>query len=97
MFRHTDYNYSTRQTYGNTFPQTKLTENGDAQRDDRFGNSLDISGDLLVIGIYKDDSNATDSGSAFVIRSLYDEPTGTWTISEQIRLTSDSGLGDEFG
>ncbi len=80
LFRHTD---------GNDFPQiklTELTENGDAQTDDRFGNSLDISGDVLVIGAYKDNSTATDSGSAFV-----------WTITEQIRLIGDPVQRTEFG
>jgi hypothetical protein len=88
-----------RYTEGNVFPQTKLTENGDAKRDDRFGNSVDISGDALVIGVYRDDIDATDSGSAFVLRSVYDETTETWTITEQVRLeTDDPGeAGNEFG
>jgi hypothetical protein len=77
LFRHTD---------GNNFPQTKLTESDDPQTDDRFGNSVDISGDALVIGAYLDDINARNAGSAFV-----------WTINEQIRLTGDSEAGNEFG
>ncbi len=90
LFRHTD---------GNDFPQTELTENGDSQTDDRFGNSLDISGDALVIGAYLDDIDGRNSGLAFVLRSVYDESTETWTITEQIRLeTDDPGeAGNEFG
>jgi hypothetical protein len=93
--------YLFRLTDGNDFPQIKLTEltqNGDAQKYDFFGNSLDTSGDALVIGAYKkDDSNASDSGSAFVVRSLYDETTETWTIEEQVELTGDSVERAEFG
>jgi hypothetical protein len=86
-------------TDGNDFPQTKLTEDGDAKAGDHFGNSLDISGDALVIGAeWMDDSNTTDSGSAFVVRSSYDESTETWIITEQTKLTaSEPSSRDEFG
>jgi len=97
--------YLFRYTDGNDFPQTKLTEtilteNGEAQIADRFGNSVDISGDFLVIGAYQDDFNVNvrNSGSAFVARFSYDEAT-EWTIDEQAKLTAREPLsgGDEFG
>ena len=86
LFIHTD---------GNDFPQTEFTKNAYVQTADYFGNSLDISGDVLVIGAYKYD--ITDSGSASVVRSFYDETTETWTMEEQVELTSDSVAKAEFG
>jgi hypothetical protein len=86
-------------TDGSILPQPKLTENGDAAMSDYFGNSLDISGDALVIGAYKDDIDARDSGSAFVFRSVYDEETETWSINGPIRLETDEPgeAANEFG
>lgn len=96
--------YLFRYTDGNDFPQIKLTEtelieNSEVQIADRFGNSVDISGDFLVIGAYQDDFNVDvrNSGSAFVARFSYDEATG-WTIEEQDKLTATEPLaGDQFG
>ena len=97
--------YLIRYTEGNDFPkikltETKLIENAEAQTADRFGNSVDISGDFLLIGAYLDDFNVVDirnSGSAFVARFSYDEAT-EWTIDEQAKLTASEPLSsDEFG
>lgn len=72
--------------------------------DDRFGYSLAISGDTVVIGAFKEDSNATgvngnqadnsatDSGAAYVfVRS-----GGTWTQQAYLKA-SNTGAGDQFG
>jgi len=90
--------YLFRYTGGNDLPQIKFTDNGDAKKDDRLGNSLDISGDTLVIGAYwRDESNETDSGSAFVVRFSYDEDMETLAIAEKIKLTGDPVQKAEFG
>ncbi|MCP4545787.1 MAG: DUF11 domain-containing protein [bacterium] len=71
--------------------QQKLTAS-DAAADDRFGNSVGISGDTVVVGAYLDDDAGIDSGSAYVfVRS-----GTTWT--EQQKLTaSDAAADDLFG
>ena len=52
---------------------------------DRFGYSVSISGDQLVVGAYEDDDNGTNSGSAYV----YEKVGGVWT-NEQ-KLTASDG------
>ena len=85
-------------TDSNKFPQTKLSGNSTAKTGDHFGNSLDISGDTLVIGAHwMDDGDLSNSGAAYVVRSFYDETTETWTMEEQVELTSDSVAQAEFG
>ncbi|MHA2298512.1 MAG: GH25 family lysozyme [Candidatus Hodarchaeales archaeon] len=64
----------------------------DRAEGDRFGASVSISGDTIVIGAYTDDDAGSSSGSAYVfVRS------GTiWT--QQAKLTaSDATEGDFFG
>jgi hypothetical protein len=76
--------------------QNKLTESDDPHNYDYFGNSLAISGDLLAIGASRDDINGADSGAVYVTRFSYDE--GSWTTSEQTRLTpSDPVANSQFG
>ncbi len=86
-------------TDSNNFPQTKLSGNSTAKTGDHFGNSLDISGDTLVIGAHwMDDGDLSNSGAAYVVKSSYDESTETWIITEQTKLTaSEPSSGDEFG
>jgi len=71
--------------------QQKLTAS-DGAVDDRFGTSVAISGDTVIVGAYQDDDAGVDSGSAYVfVRS-----NGTWT--QQQKLTaSDGAEGDRFG
>ncbi|MCZ6739421.1 MAG: PKD domain-containing protein [Actinobacteria bacterium] len=71
--------------------QVKLTA-ADATADDRFGVSVAISGDTVVVGAVFDDDAGLSSGSAYVfVRS------GT-TWSEQAKLTaSDATAFDFFG
>ena len=71
--------------------QAKLTA-ADAAANDRFGFSVAVSGDTVVVGAYGDDDAGTDSGSAYVfVRS------GT-TWSQRAKLTaSDATVADQFG
>lgn len=76
--------------------QNKLTEIDDPHDYDYFGDSLAISGDLLVIGASRDDIDGADSGAVYVTRFSYDG--GSWTTSEQARLTpSDPVANGQFG
>jgi len=58
----------------------------------RFGASVSISGDRVIVGAHRDDHNGADSGAAYVFRR-----NGTsWTI--ETRLTANDGsAGDLFG
>lgn len=67
----------------------KLTAS-DGAAYDRFGISVAISGDKIVVGAYGDDDNGLNSGSAYI----YDVNTGL----ELHKLTaSDGAAGDQFG
>lgn len=53
--------------------QSGLTEAGkwvapDAASDDRFGTSVDVDGDVAVVGAVRDDDGGTDLGAAYVLR-----------------------------
>ncbi len=72
--------------------QQKLTAS-DGAADDRFGKSVALSGDTVVVGAYLDDIGGnTDQGSAYVFTR-----SGTvWT--QQQRLTANDGASiDQFG
>ncbi len=59
---------------------------------DQFGISVSLDADTAVIGAYRGDRNATDSGSAYV----FVRNGSAWT--EQQRLAaSDAGTDDQFG
>ncbi len=71
--------------------QAKLTAS-DAASYDYFGWAVSLSGNTALIGAYRDDDGATDSGSAYVFTR-----SGT-TWSQQAKLTaSDAAAGDYFG
>jgi hypothetical protein len=62
--------------------------------DDRFGHSVAISGDTIVVGAYGDDNvgPSSSSGSAFVFTRSGD----TWSLQAQL-TASDAASGDQFG
>ncbi len=71
--------------------QVKLTAS-DGSTGDRFGWSVSISGDYVVVGAYKDNYYGTNSGSAYIFQR-----SGT-SWPEQDKLTpSDGAMGDWFG
>jgi len=73
--------------------EAKLTAS-DGEEDDKFGISVAIDGDTIVVGAHLDDANGgtEDSGSAYV----YTRAGTTWT--EEAKLTASDGVaGDEFG
>ncbi|MBL3528201.1 MAG: choice-of-anchor D domain-containing protein [gamma proteobacterium endosymbiont of Lamellibrachia anaximandri] len=72
--------------------QQKLTA-PDRQDFDRFGSSVSLSGDTVVIGVERDDDNGDESGSAYI---FVRDGTGTWNIEQKL-LASDGALGDHFG
>ena len=71
--------------------QAKLTP-ADGQTGDRFGESLSISGETVVVGAHLDDDLGDASGSAYV----FNRSGASW--SQQAKLTpADGAASDEFG
>ena len=72
----------------------KLTAS-DGAAQDRFGYSVAVHGDTIVVGARKDDDNGAQSGSAYV----FTKPATGWaTTSTADKLTaSDGAADDEFG
>ena len=71
--------------------QAKLTAS-DASASDRFGGSVSIDGDTIIVGALNDDDAGANSGSAYV----FTRSASIWT--EQAKLTaSDAAAGDLFG
>ena len=63
---------------------------------DKFGQSVAISGDTIVVGAYQNDDNGSNSGSAYV----FEKPTGGWwaDVNENAKLiASDAADSDLFG
>ncbi|MCH8260875.1 MAG: hypothetical protein IIC46_11790 [Planctomycetes bacterium] len=71
----------------------KLTAS-DAASSDKFGISVSISGDVALIGAWKDDDAGSQSGSAYVFR--FDPKLSDW-IQEQKLVGSDLDEADGFG
>ncbi|GIW44926.1 MAG: hypothetical protein KatS3mg077_2208 [Candidatus Binatia bacterium] len=68
----------------------------DGASDDRFGFSVAISGDTVVVGARLDNITTSDQGSAYV----FVKPAGGWagTLNQTAKLiASDGSGGDQFG
>ncbi len=65
--------------------------------EDRFGHSVAISGDVVIVGAHKHDTNGnTDEGKAY----LFEKPIGGWPVimSPNTEFTSSDGSSsDNFG
>jgi FG-GAP repeat protein/glucodextranase-like protein len=70
--------------------QTKITA-GDAQANDYFGWSVDISGNHAIVGAYGDDDAGVDAGAAYVFST-----SSPWTEKAKL-IDSDGGAGALFG
>jgi FG-GAP repeat len=71
--------------------QAKLVA-ADGVAHDRFGNSISLSGDTVLIGADGDDDNGVDSGSAYMFIR-----TGTTWAQQAKLLALDGTIGDLFG
>ena len=71
--------------------QAKLTADFPSQLD-RFGRSVAISGDTVLVGAYGDDDGGSSSGSAFV----FTRSGSTWTTQGKL-TASDAATDDRFG
>ena len=82
---------------GSDWTQVAKLTAGDRAGGDRFGTSVSIDGDTVVIGANMDDDDGSDSGSAYVFtRATPGDLAASWT--QVAKLTADDGAaGDYFG
>ncbi len=66
----------------------------DGEKNDLFGDSAALFGDVALVGAAWDNDNGSHSGSAYVFR--YDAASETWQEEAKL-LPSDGGAGDRFG
>lgn len=64
----------------------------DGAEDDRFGWSVSVYGDRVLVGAFLADENGPDSGAAYVFRRV----GGTW-VEEAKLVASDGAAGAQFG
>ena len=73
--------------------QTAILTASDGASTDRFGYSVSISGDNVVVGAHFDDDNGSESGSAYV----FTKPgTGWANMTETAKLTASDGAGSDY-
>ena len=77
-------------TYGQCELETLFAS--DAAESSRFGKSVAIDGDIMIIGAHGDSSTAYSVGAAYIFRRI----NSTW-IEEAKLLASDGEQYDEFG
>ncbi len=69
----------------------KLTAD-DGKRNDDFGFSVSISGDMAIVGAYRSDGAGTDAGAAYIFKNS----NGRWTQQAKLQA-SDARAEDHFG
>jgi hypothetical protein len=74
---------------GTTWSQQQKLTASDAAAGDRFGVSVAIDGDTLIVGAYQDDLSANDAGSAYIFTR-----SGT-TWSQQQKIPNPSPVYDD--
>lgn len=77
---------------GDTWNQQAKLIASDASANDRFGNSVALSGDVAIIGSASDDTVGNDSGSAYVFVRNGD----MWEEKKKL-ISSDAQAYDSFG
>ncbi|MCP4121756.1 MAG: hypothetical protein GY751_08375, partial [Bacteroidetes bacterium] len=77
---------------GSSWIEEQILTASDGIANDLFGRDLDISGNTLVVGSWRDDGDFTESGSAFVFKY-----NGSSWIEKQKIYASDEAGSDRFG
>ncbi len=72
--------------------QTAKLVSSDGQANDRFGNSVALDGNNIIVGAYMKDALATESGAAYI----YTYNNGNWVEKTKL-LANDGQVGDGFG
>jgi hypothetical protein len=82
--------YAYRRIEGGSWVLEQKLMASDGAASDAFGRDVDIHGDWIVVGAYRDDDNGTDSGSAYVFK----RNGGTWTECPKLLPDSIDGGAD---
>ena len=77
---------------GTTWTEEQKIQSSDIEAYDSFGYSVSISGDTAIIGAYKEDTGASNAGSAYI----FTRSGSTWTEEQKIQ-SSDIEESDSFG
>jgi hypothetical protein len=91
--------YVMERTGINNWTEVQQLTNSDQEGYDRFGYSVAIFDDLIVVGAYGEDEDETGSNSMSKSGSVYifeRDAGGTWNEVQKI-VASDRTAGDEFG
>jgi hypothetical protein len=76
----------------NNWTQEQILFSTDEDLGDRFGTSVAVTGDDVIVGASHDDENGMDSGSAFI----FSRESTRWTHVVKL-IASDGAIGDQFG
>jgi ribonuclease BN (tRNA processing enzyme) len=76
-----------------TWIQKQKLKASDAAADESFALSVAVSGDTAIVGAFRNDDGATDSGSAYVFTR---DAAGTWIQTQKLGA-SDAAATDIFG
>ncbi|HAG16269.1 MAG TPA: hypothetical protein DCG69_07070, partial [Bacteroidales bacterium] len=77
----------------NLTTETATLTSSDIAIDDSFGETVSISGNTIVVGVYDDDDLGSNSGSAYV----FEKPSSGWVTSTQTaKLTASNGTSNDF-
>ena len=77
---------------GTTWSQQRYLKASNAGAGDKFGGSVSISGETMVVGASGEDGNGTDAGAAYVLAR-----SGTTWTQQNILRASNADADDEFG
>ena len=76
---------------GSTWTQQAKIQASDPEANDRFGGSVGIDGDTVIVGVNLEDTGGTDAGAAYI----FTRSGSTWTQQQKIQ-SSDIEAGDNF-
>lgn len=92
-----DQGYGTGAAYvyekvGGAWTETEKLVASDLQADQFFGQSVSVSGDVIVVGAYLDDALGFGAGAAYV----FERSGGSWVETQRL-TASDGTTDDRFG
>ncbi|MCH8823801.1 MAG: FG-GAP repeat protein [Planctomycetes bacterium] len=76
--------------------RSKLLSSATSYGDDLFGVSVDICGDIVIVGARGVDANGEDSGAAYAFRKGVNEIDMLW-LEQSVLTPQDGDAGDRFG